>query len=105
MHLANEAIAEACRLPVRAALSAVCAAIYRRPSYYAMQNVYSVFDDDTHALGHETAKSGGRDLTCCRFSRLGHDWRLYWFSDAPPSSDRRREHRRRAAAAATPPEG
>ena len=61
--------------------------VYRRPSYYAMQNVYAIFDDDTRALGHETAKSGGRDLTCCRFSRLGHDWWLYWFSEAQPSSD------------------
>lgn len=31
--------------------------VYRRPSYYAMQNVYAIFDDDTRALGHETAKT------------------------------------------------
>jgi len=61
--------------------------VYRRPSYYAMQNVYSVFDDDMRPLRHLTVKIGGRDVSCNLFSRLGHSWRFYWYNGSQPSSD------------------
>ena len=34
--------------------------VYRRPSFFAMQNVYSYFDDDVHAIGVETRQVNGR---------------------------------------------
>ena len=61
--------------------------VYRRPSYYAMQNVYAIFDDDTLPQKHLTVKIAGRDVACCLFKRLGQQWRFYWFCSERPSSD------------------
>ena len=61
--------------------------VYRRPSYYAMQNVYSIFDDDMLPQKHLTVKIAGRDVACNLFSRLGQRWRFYWFCGERPSSD------------------
>ena len=72
--------------------------VYRRPSYYAMQNVFSFLDDDAHPehLAADTAwfemgkrfdprDSAKRKLTAVRFSRSGKPVRFYWFSDQRPS--------------------
>ncbi|MBR3222962.1 MAG: hypothetical protein IKF72_12135 [Kiritimatiellae bacterium] len=61
--------------------------VYRRPSYYAMQNVYSVFDDDMLPQRHLTVKIAGRDVACSLFRRLGQSWRFYWFCGEQPGAD------------------
>ena len=61
--------------------------VYRRPSYYAMQNVYAIFDDDTLPQKHLTVKLAGRDVACNLFKRLGQSWRFYWFCGERPSAD------------------
>ena len=72
--------------------------VYRRPSWYAMRNVYALFDDDTHPLGHEVRRgcpiagradpreTGARDLASCAFERGGATLRLYWFCEDVPNS-------------------
>jgi hypothetical protein len=72
--------------------------VYRRPSYYAMQNVFSFLDDEalpvsvcTNADFVITKRADPRDdaersLTCARFSRFGRPVRFYWFSDSLPSN-------------------
>ena len=66
--------------------------IYRRPSYYAMQNVYALFDDDTLPQYHTTVEIAGREVSCNRFTRLGQSLRVYWFCDRMPSADLGFEH-------------
>ena len=61
--------------------------VYRRPSWYAMRNVYALFDDETLPQKHLTVKFGERTLSCNLFKRYGQSLRLYWFSDQRPSSD------------------
>ena len=61
--------------------------VYRRPSFYAMRNVYAIFDDEMLPQKHLTVRIGGRDVACTLFSRLGRSWRFYWFNDRMPSSD------------------
>ena len=51
--------------------------VYRRPSWYAMRNVYSLIDDDTKPISVVT--HGG--LTCATFDRFGAPFRFFWFSD------------------------
>ena len=58
--------------------------VYRRPSFFAMQNVYAYFDDDVHALGVETKKVNGRELTIARFERYSNPIYVVWYSDARP---------------------
>ena len=72
--------------------------VYRRPSYYAMQNVFSYLDDEvlpygvvTNAGFTITRRADPRDesvrrLTCARFTRFGSATRFYWFSDEVPSN-------------------
>ena len=72
--------------------------VYRRPSYYAMQNVFSYLDDEAlpfavdDSVGFTITKradprdSAQRRLTCARFTRFGSPVRFYWFSDSNPSS-------------------
>ena len=87
--------------------------VYRRPSWYAMRNVYAILDDETLPLSYETDKdhpvspAGGiavapdgvdgegaavtrgrtkRDLVCARFSRHGRGLWFYWFGEARPDS-------------------
>ena len=72
--------------------------VYRRPSYYAMQNVFSYLDDEalpygvvTNAGFTITRRADPRDkserrLTCARFTRFGNATRFYWFSDQAPSN-------------------
>jgi len=72
--------------------------VYRRPAWYAMRNVYSLFDDDTRSAGvvtdlptvitrradpRDTAK---RVLTHATFTRSGRSLHLYWYADDRPSN-------------------
>lgn len=59
--------------------------VYRRPSWYAMRNVYSIFDDETLPQKHCVTKLAGRDTACNLFKRYGQSLRLYWFCDQRPS--------------------
>lgn len=61
--------------------------VYRRPSYYAMQNVYALFDDDTLPKKHLVVKIGGRGVSCNLFSRDGKSLRAYWFCDNRPYAE------------------
>jgi hypothetical protein len=73
-------------------------AVYRRPSYFAMQNVFGYLDCEAVPLGVEmnaafeiTRRADPRDaaerrLTCARFTRSGRDVRFYWLSDSRPSN-------------------
>ena len=64
--------------------------IYRRPSWFAMRNVYSLFDCDTRPISVSTEQVcpcvGGaeRELTVARFERRGRPLTLFWFSDERP---------------------
>ena len=60
--------------------------VYRRPSYFAMQNVYAIFDDDTLPQSHNVVKLAGRDVACSHFKRFGQSWRFYWFCGERPDS-------------------
>jgi hypothetical protein len=59
--------------------------VYRRPSFYAMKNFYSVFDDDVSIKGFEKRKIGRRELSIARFSRFGKPFAVVWFSGECPS--------------------
>ena len=73
--------------------------IYRRPSYYAMQNVFSYIDSDVLPqkidgnLAYElTSRFDPRDtehhtLKAIKFSRGGQPVRFYWFSDRMPTHE------------------
>ena len=58
--------------------------VYARPSYFAMRNVYSYFDDDVRALGADTKTVNGRELTIARFERRSAPVYVVWFSDKRP---------------------
>lgn len=60
--------------------------VYRRPSFFAMQNVYSFFDDDVHARGVETVKlTNGVEVTIASFERQSNNIKVVWISDRVPS--------------------
>ncbi len=58
--------------------------VYRRPSFFAMQNLYSYFDDDVHALGIEVREVNGKELTVARFERQSNPIYVVWFSGERP---------------------
>ena len=58
--------------------------VYRRPSYHAMKNFYSVFDDDVKPLGVVKRTLAGKELTVARFGRLGKPFAAVWFSGERP---------------------
>ena len=72
--------------------------VYRRPKWYAMRNVYSIFDDDTlptevsAGIPAEITKradpreSAARTLTRASFTRFGQALHLFWYSDKRPSN-------------------
>ena len=72
--------------------------VYRRPSYFAMQNIFGLLDDEAHPAKISiqpnfkvTKRADPRDnrkrtLTSIRFIRDGKTLRFLWFSDARPSS-------------------
>ena len=59
--------------------------IYRRPSYFAMQNVYSYFDDDVHPVSVETRTVNGKQMTIARFERQSCPVWCVWFSGERPN--------------------
>ena len=72
--------------------------VYRRPSYFAMQNIFGLLDDEAYSdkivvqPGYKvTTRADPRDtrkrtLTSVRFLRDGKTLRFLWFSDSRPSS-------------------
>ena len=72
--------------------------VYRRPSWYAMRNVYALFDDETLPQKHlelkgfpirtraDPREKRPRNLACTLFKRYGQPLRLYWFCEARPDS-------------------
>ena len=58
--------------------------VYRRPSYFAMQNVYSFFDDDVKASGIEKRTVNGKELTVAKFSRNASPVWVVWYSGERP---------------------
>ena len=72
--------------------------VYRRPSWYAMRNVYSLFDDDTHPLElvvgqpaeivrrSDPRDAAKRELTRASFTRLGRPQHFFWYSNERPSN-------------------
>ena len=73
--------------------------IYRRPSYFAMQNLFGLLDDEAHPEKLVVQKdfmvnkrfdprdNRKRTLTSVKFSRHGKTLRFCWFSDSRPSSE------------------
>lgn len=61
--------------------------VYRRPSYYAMSNVFNLLDDDAKPMDVETRKCGSREITRARFARGNEELSFFWFSDAMPSNE------------------
>ena len=71
--------------------------VYRRPSWYAMSNIYSLFDDETLPQKNLVLKNFAiqkradprdqkpHDLACTLFTRHGKSLRFYWFCEARPS--------------------
>ena len=72
--------------------------VYRRPSWYAMRNVYALFDDETLPQRHlelkafpvrtraDPRETKPRDLACTLFTRYGQPLRFYWFCEARPDN-------------------
>ena len=58
--------------------------VYRRPSFYAMQHVFSYFDDDVHPVSVSTQEVNGKELTVARFERQSHMIYVLWFSGEVP---------------------
>ena len=58
--------------------------VYKRPVFYAMQHVFSFFDEDVHAVGIETKDVGGHKLEIARFERQSNNMHVLWFSEKRP---------------------
>ena len=58
--------------------------VYRRPSYFAMRNVYSIFDADMRPLGIEKRTVNGRELTWGKCEKGGRPVHVFWFSGERP---------------------
>ena len=58
--------------------------VYRRPSYYAMQNVYSYFDENVHPVSVEKRTVNGKELTVAKFEIRSMDVYVVWFSGERP---------------------
>ncbi len=71
--------------------------IYRRPSYFAMQNVFGYLDDEALPRGIDTnveftiesrfdpRETAKRRITRAEFSRFGRTVHFLWYSDSRPS--------------------
>ena len=61
--------------------------VYRRPSYFAMRNVFSYFDSEVRGLGVETIETAPwRKLRKATFARGGEKVHCLWFGEKVPSS-------------------
>lgn len=60
--------------------------VYRRPSYYAMQNLYAVFDNGTEAVELTRFGANRRAVTNASFRRDKQVFHAIWYSDQNPSS-------------------
>ncbi len=60
--------------------------VYRRPSFYAMQHVFSYFDEDVHPVGVTKQTVNGKPLTVARFERQSTPVTVLWFSGKNPSN-------------------
>ena len=58
--------------------------VYRRPSYFAMQNVYSFFDCDVHPISVRTMTANGKELTVAKFERQSQPVVVVWYSGERP---------------------
>ena len=58
--------------------------VYRRPSYFAMQTVYALFDDTVKPLGFKRLRVNGRRFSIASFEKDGKPMRAVWFSDKRP---------------------
>ena len=58
--------------------------VYRRPSYFAMQNVYSYFDENVHPIGIEKRTVNGKELSVARFELQSSPVWVVWFSGERP---------------------
>lgn len=59
--------------------------VYRRPAYFAMQNVYSYFDEDVHAVGVSEKQINGHVLTVAEYERMSQPVYVVWYSEKVPS--------------------
>ena len=59
--------------------------VYRRPSFYAMQHVFSFFDDDVHPVSVTKQTVNGKELTIAKFERNSAPVYVMWFSGNRPS--------------------
>ena len=60
--------------------------VYRRPSYFAMQNVYSYFDENVHPIGVETRTVNGKELTVAKFELQSSPVWVVWYSGERPGN-------------------
>ena len=72
--------------------------VYRRPKWYAMRNVYALFDDETRPTEVKTGlpaditeradprDKAKRELTHASFARHGQPFHLFWYSNERPTN-------------------
>lgn len=60
--------------------------VYRRPSWYAMRNIYALFDDETLPREYKTFDLGKHKISFNSFSRLGQMLYSFHFCDGRPDS-------------------
>ena len=58
--------------------------VYRRPSFHAMQHVFSFFDEDVHPVAVSRQTVNGKELTVARFERYSTPVWVLWFSGERP---------------------
>ena len=58
--------------------------VYRRPSFYAMQHVFSFFDDESHPVSVKKQQVNGKELTVATFENRGGTVYVLWFSGERP---------------------
>ena len=61
--------------------------VYRRPSFFAMQNIYSIFDAETRPRSVKDVETGKTTLTLAEFERGGARLLFVWKSGRIPSNE------------------
>ena len=61
--------------------------VYRRPAFFAMQNIYSLFDAKMNPVGWKIVKRGGFDLVVSEFERGGKRCFFFWKTGKIPSNE------------------